>query len=78
VTATRLSSHAVLTLVTTVRVNPSGAPFRLGVAVTRSGRARVLCRVAGDVRGNGRDRVVLEERDGIVVARPARCGPRRR
>jgi hypothetical protein len=56
-------------LVTTVRVNPSGVPFRLGVAVARSGRARVLCRVADAVRGSGYDRVVLEERDGVVTAR---------
>jgi uncharacterized OB-fold protein len=70
--ATRLAGRATLVLVTTVRINPSGAPFRLGVAVTRSGRARVLCRVAGAVRGTGRDPVVLEETEGVMVARPAR------
>lgn len=69
---TRLAGAATLVLVTTVRINPSGAPFRLGVAVTRSGHARVLCRVEGAVRGLGRDRVQLEERDGVVVARAAR------
>ncbi len=63
---------AILVLVTTVRVNPTGVPFRLGVAVTRAGRARVLCRVEGRVRASGHDRVVLEERDGVVVARRAR------
>ncbi len=63
---------ARLVLVTTVRVNPSGAPFRLGVAVERCGRARVLCVVEGAVRGLGYDRVVLEDRDGATVARPAR------
>jgi len=63
---------AVLVLVTTVRVNPTGTPFRLGVAITRRGRARVLCRVEGRVRESGHDRVVLEERDGVVVARRAR------
>lgn len=62
---------ARLVLVTTVRVNPSGAPFRLGVAVKRSGRERVLCVVEGAVRGLGYDRVVLEERNGVTVARPA-------
>ena len=65
--------EARLVLVTTVRVNPSGAPFRLGVAIAR--RERVLCVVEGAVRGLGYDRVLLEERDGVTVARPA---PRRR
>ncbi len=68
----RREREAVLVLVTTVRVNPSGAPFQLGVAVTRGDRARVLCRVDGAVRGLGYDRVRLSERDGVVVARPAR------
>ena len=63
---------ARLVLVTTVRVNPSGAPFRLGLAIERRGRGRVLCVVEGAVRGLGYDRVVLEERDGVTVARPAR------
>lgn len=71
-TPTRLSHDATLVLVTTVRVNPSGDPFRLGVAVTRCGRARVLCRVEGVVRGSGRDRVTLEENDGVVAARGRR------
>lgn len=69
---TRVRGHATLILVTTVRVNPFGAPFRLGLAVTRSGRVRVLCRVVGPVRGSGNDRVVLEEEDGVFVARPPR------
>jgi len=68
----RLAGDAILVLVTTVRINPSGAPFRLGVAVTRGGRARVLCLIEGNVRGLGRDRVQLEERDGVVVARGER------
>ena len=68
----RLAGAATLVLVTTVRINPTGAPFRLGVAVTRSGRARVLCRVEGRLREQGHDRVQLEERDGAVVARAAR------
>ena len=61
---------ARLVLVTTVRINPTGAPFRLGVAVERRGCARVLCVVEGAVRGLGYDRVVLEERGGVTVARP--------
>ncbi len=63
---------ARLVLVTTVRVNPSGTPFRLGVAVARRGRERVICVVEGAVRGLGYDRVLLEERDGIIVARRRR------
>jgi hypothetical protein len=69
---TRLRADATLVLVTTVRVNPFGAPFRLGLAVTRCGRARVLCRIEGAVRGSGHDRVVLEERDGVFYAVAAR------
>jgi hypothetical protein len=61
---------ARLVLVTTVRVNPSGAPFRLGVAIEGCGRARVLCVVEGAVRGLGYDRVLLEECRGVTVARP--------
>jgi hypothetical protein len=64
-------ADATLVLVTTVRVNPFGAPFRLGLVVTRCGRARVLCRIDGAVRGSGHDHVVLEERDGVFYARAA-------
>jgi uncharacterized OB-fold protein len=68
----RVSPLARLLFVTTVHVNPGGAPFRLGIAVTRSGRARTLCRVEGCVRESGHDPVVLERRGGVFVARPLR------
>lgn len=68
----RRAREATLVLVTTVRVNPTGAPFRLGIAILRSGRSRVLCRVEGSVRGSGYDRVMIEEKNGVTVARPAR------
>lgn len=68
----RIRSEAVLELVTTVRVNPSGEPFQLGVAVTRAGRVRTLCRIEGSVRGHGNDAVVLERRGDMIVARPRR------
>ena len=55
---TRVGAAATLIACTTVRVTPSGKPFRLGVAVTREG-ARTLCVVEGRVRGSGYDRVVL-------------------
>lgn len=64
---------ATLVLVTTVRVNPSGVPFQLGVAILQSGRSRVLCRVEGAVRGSGYDRVMIEEKNGVLVARRARA-----
>ncbi len=54
---------------TTVRVNPSGRPFILGVAVTRCGRARTLCVVEAPVRGTGHDAVWLCSEEGRVVAR---------
>jgi hypothetical protein len=66
--ATRVLADATLVLVTTVRVNPFGAPFRLGLAVTKCGRARVLCRIEGAVRGSGHDRVRLEARAGVFYA----------
>jgi uncharacterized OB-fold protein len=65
--STRIGARAKLVACTTVRVTPSGEPFRLGVAVTREG-ARTLCRVEGGVRGNGYDRVLLVEQDGRYLA----------
>jgi hypothetical protein len=67
--ACRILPDAVLELVTTVRVNPSGQPFQLGVAVTRAGRLRTLCRVEGAMRGLGYDAVVLERRGDVIIAR---------
>ena len=67
-----LAPFAVLELVTTVRVNPSGEPFQLGIAVTRAGRARTICRVEGAVRGLGHDPVVLERRGDMIIARGRR------
>jgi uncharacterized OB-fold protein len=70
--ATRIAPRATLILVTYVRVSPSAEPFRLGLAVTRCGRARTLCRVEGCVRGNGRDAVLLHRRGETIIARAAR------
>jgi len=63
-----IAPHAVLELVTTVRVNPSGEPYQLGIVVTRSGRARTICRVEGAVRALGHDPVVLERRGDMIIA----------
>lgn len=62
-TRVRIPSAATLVSHTTVRVNPSGEAFGLGVAVTGGGAA-TLCIVEGNVRGHGRDRVRLVLRDG--------------
>ena len=67
----RVPSGARLVAVTTVRVNPRGRPFVLGVAVTACGHARTLCVVEGAIRGNGRDAVRLHIAGGVVVARAA-------
>jgi len=64
--------EAVLELVTTVRVNPTGEPYQLGIAVTRAGRARTICRVEGTVRGLGHDRVLLERHGDVITARGRR------
>jgi uncharacterized OB-fold protein len=60
--------EARLVATTVVRINPSGRPFVLGVAVTRCGRARTLCRVEGALRNNGRDAVRLRDEGGVIVA----------
>jgi uncharacterized OB-fold protein len=70
--AVQIQPDATLELVTTVRVNPTGRPYQLGVAVTRAGRARTLCRVEGAVRGLGNDAVILERRGDVLIARPRR------
>lgn len=62
-TPVRIRSRAILVSHTTVRVSPTGEPYRLGVAVAVGGAA-TLCVVEGRIRGNGRDRVTLELRNG--------------
>jgi uncharacterized OB-fold protein len=69
--ATRVGVEAHLRSCTTVRVNPSGEPFRLGIAVTREG-ASTLCVVEGRVRGSGYDAVRLAVDDGRFTARATR------
>lgn len=64
-----IAPEATLELVTTVHVNPTGEPYQLGIAVTRAGRARTICRVEGAVRALGHDAVVLERRGGMIIAR---------
>ena len=63
-----IAPEATLELVTTVRVNPTGEPYRLGIAITRAGHARTICRVEGSVRALGHDPVVLERRGDMIVA----------
>jgi uncharacterized OB-fold protein len=60
---TRVPNEAVLVSHTIIRVNPTGTPIELGLAVTRCGAA-TLCIVEGKIRGNGRDRVRLVFEDG--------------
>ena len=66
--AMHIAPEAVLELVTTVRVNPTGQPYQLGIAITCAGRARTICRVEGAVRALGHDRVLLERRGDMIVA----------
>jgi uncharacterized OB-fold protein len=56
-------SEATIVTHTVVRVNPTGVPIRLGVAVTTTG-ASTLCIIRGRLRGNGRDRARLMVRGG--------------
>ena len=69
---TRIRAAATLVASTVVRVNPTGAPFRLGVARTAGG-ASTLCVIEGEVRGHGHDRVRLVRRDGRFHAVAARA-----
>ena len=64
----RVAPAARLIATTTVRVNPGGRPFVLGIAVTKCGRARTLCVVDTVIRGNGRDAVRLRNEGGVIVA----------
>lgn len=68
----RIPAGAVLVSHTTVRVNPTGEPYRIGVAVTPAG-ASTLCVVEGAVRGTGHDRVRLVKRNGRFHALAARA-----
>lgn len=63
----RTDPGATLIALTTVRVTPTGKPFRLGLARTDVG-AKTLCIIDdnGDTEKN--DRVVLVERDGLFYA----------
>jgi hypothetical protein len=70
--AARVAPDARIIATTTVRVNPSGRPFVLGLAVTRCGHARTLCVVETEIRGNGRDPVWLCNEAGVMVARARR------
>ncbi len=69
----KIPARATLISNTTVRINPTGSPIRLGVARATAG-ATTLCIIEGNVRGNGRDRVHLVLRDGRyhALARGAR------
>jgi uncharacterized OB-fold protein len=57
--------EAALISHTTVRVNPTGEPFVLGMAEIASG-AKTLCVVEGEIG----ERVVLYRRDGLYYAGP--------
>lgn len=73
---TRILNDAMVVSHTVVRVNPSGTPIHLGVAMTTTG-ATTLCIIHGAIRGNGRDRVRLVMSDGRfhALARGCRIDP---
>ncbi|MEJ2719957.1 MAG: hypothetical protein P8181_02285, partial [bacterium] len=60
------SPLARLLALTTVRVTPTGVPFRLGLAETNEG-AKTLCIVDGNVDG---DDVTLYVEEGLYHAGP--------
>lgn len=65
---TEICPRARLVALTTVRVTPSGGPFRLGLAET-SGGAKTLCIVDNDVGGDDGD-VTLYVEGGLYHAKP--------
>jgi uncharacterized OB-fold protein len=64
--AVRSGARAVLLTATTVRVNPSGEPFRLGLVRLESG-AGTLC-IVGDERLRPGDHVTLSRQDSVYHA----------
>jgi uncharacterized OB-fold protein len=66
-TESDVDNEAVLTSQTTVRVTPSGQPFRLGLARIQCG-AKTLCLVGPDVPSDDDAPIVLALRDGLYHA----------
>jgi len=63
----RVRSVGRLLCETTVRVNPTGHPFRLGLVRLAKG-VTALCIVSGLTRGSGYDRVRIVTKDGVFHA----------
>ena len=59
----------VLVSHTTVRVSPTGAPFRLGLARVACG-AQTLCIIEGEIGTDPGEEVVIHEKGGLYYAKP--------
>ena len=64
---TQEPATAVLVAQTIVRVNPTGDPYRLGIAKTPSG-AKTLCRIDDDVPSTDGAAIGLERRGDLYHA----------
>ena len=62
-----VSCRGIGTLIcrTKIEITPSGKSLTLGIARHKSG-AKTLCRVVGNVRGNGNERVSMIDIDGLI------------
>ena len=59
----------VLVSHTTVRVSPTGAPFRLGLARVACG-AQTLCIIEGEIGTDPGEEVVILKKGGLYYAKP--------
>jgi uncharacterized OB-fold protein len=66
---TESSPDGVLVCHTTVRVSPTGAPFKLGLARVACG-AQTLCIVEGEIGTDPGEEVVILKKDGLYYAKP--------
>jgi hypothetical protein len=61
---------------TIIAAAPGGQSLTLGIAKHKSG-AQTLCRVIGDIRGNGNERVFIISINGLVYVYGRRTRVRR-
>ncbi len=74
----RSRGEGLLVSHTTIQITPTGESVSLGI-VKHKGGAKTLCRIIGETRGNGRDRVSIFQKDGLyyVFGRSKRAKIRR-
>ncbi len=64
---TKTWGKGILITHTTIEITPTGKPLTIGIVRHRGG-AQSLCRIIGDIRGNGKDRVSILCYGGLYYA----------